>query len=70
MAQHMTVLLLTPTLADDGLMEKRIAVVNEAPIAESERRISVPNPTVNTWLSEWGIGNAEFPLGGGSAPSY
>ncbi|KAI3427048.1 hypothetical protein D9Q98_006989 [Chlorella vulgaris] len=54
----------------DGLMEKRIAVVNEAPIAESERRISVPNPTVNTWLSGWGIGNAEFPLGGGSAPSY
>lgn len=35
-----------------GLMRKRIASINEAPIAEGERRIAVDSPTRNTWLAE------------------
>ena len=35
-----------------GLMRKRIASVNEAPIAEGDRRIAVPDPAYNTWLAD------------------
>ena len=35
-----------------GLMRKRVASINEAPIAEGERRIAVPNPSYNTWLAD------------------
>ena len=35
-----------------GLMRKRIASINEAPIAESERRIAVDEPAYNTWLAD------------------
>lgn len=53
-----------------GLMRKRIASINEAPIAEGERRIAVEEPTHNTWLADQGIGGSSFPLGGGSASTY
>ncbi|EFN57829.1 hypothetical protein CHLNCDRAFT_143246 [Chlorella variabilis] len=55
--------------AQNGLMRKRIASINEAPIAEGERRIAVDSPTRNTWLAEQGVGG-EFPLGGGSKLAY
>ncbi|KAL4434163.1 hypothetical protein ABPG75_000604 [Micractinium tetrahymenae] len=59
--------------AANGLMRKRIASINEAPIREEERRIAVPegqDVTYNTWLADQGIGGSHFPLGGGSAPTY
>ena len=56
-----------------GLMRKRIASINEAPIAPDQRRIAVPEgqqPRFNTWLGDQGVGGDEFPLGGGAAPAY
>jgi len=64
-----------------GYMRKRIASINEAPIAESERRISLPpgpegaagEPTYNSWLTEQGLSDAlgaEFPLNNGHANAY
>ena len=38
-----------------GLMRKRVAAINEAPIAESERRVAVEGggpPVLNMWLAE------------------
>ena len=35
-----------------GLMRKRVASINEAPITEGQRRIAVPNPVYNTWLAD------------------
>ncbi len=51
-------------------MRKRIACINEAPIAESERRIAVEQPMVNSWLSEQGVDIGAFPLAGGNEPCY
>jgi hypothetical protein len=57
-----------------GLMRKRIASINEAPIQPSERRIAVDPPAaaaVNTWLAQQGLsGGAEFPFGGGTEKCY
>ncbi|KIZ04736.1 hypothetical protein MNEG_3221 [Monoraphidium neglectum] len=62
----------------DGLMRKRIACINEAPIAEAERRISVDDEKVayNSWLTEQGLSTNQagsaggFPLGGGNSKCY
>lgn len=56
-------------------MRKRIACINEAPIAESERRIAVDQPQHNHWLSDQGLSGqdgqpAEFPLAAGHLPAY
>lgn len=59
-----------------GYMRKRIASINEAPIDESERRISVPpgtEATHNSWITDQGLSlelGVEFPLGAGHAPTY
>lgn len=61
---------------EKGYMRKRIASINEAPIHESERRISVPEGAEvkrNSWLTEQGLSDAleqEFPLSNGNAPAY
>ena len=59
-----------------GYIQKRIASMNEAPIDESERRISVPSGTEVThisWITDQGLSlelGVEFPLGAGHAPTY
>jgi hypothetical protein len=56
-----------------GLMRKRIASINEAPISPQQRRIAVEpqvSPVHNSWLAEQGLATAEFPLGGGSDMCY
>ncbi|KAI7843266.1 hypothetical protein COHA_003099 [Chlorella ohadii] len=58
---------------NEGLMRKRIACINEAPIRPEERRIAVPEGqqvVYNSWLAEQGIGGKEFPLCGGNQPAY
>jgi hypothetical protein len=62
-------------------MRKRVASINEAPIAPGERRIAVDAPAAappNAWLREQGLAQpgaaggdgAGFPLGGGSQSCY
>ena len=59
-----------------GYMRKRIASINEAPIQESERRISLPpeqEVTHNSWITEQGLSESlgvEFPLAAGHAAAY
>ena len=56
-----------------GLMRKRVASINEAPIGAGQRRLAVPPgeaPLHNTWLEAQGVGGAEFPLRDGSEPCY
>ncbi|PRW60669.1 histidine kinase [Chlorella sorokiniana] len=58
---------------EQGLMRKRIASINEAPIRAEERRIAVPEGkqvTYNSWLAEQGVGGDELPLRGGNQPAY
>lgn len=61
---------------EKGYMRKRIASINEAPIAESQRRISLPEgtePTHNSWLTEQGLSaalGADFPLANGNLKAY
>ena len=58
---------------DKGLMRKRIAAINESPIEEADRRISLPDLQLsmdNEWLFAQGINFAEFPLRGGSSSTY
>jgi hypothetical protein len=68
----LTMMILVPLQA--GLMRKRIACINEAPIQPSQRRIAVDPPgaaAVNTWLAQQGLsGSAEFPFGGGAEKCY
>ena len=57
-------------------MRKRIASINEAPIDESQRRISVPEGEevkYNSWVTDQGLSDAlgqEFPLSNGNEPAY
>ena len=47
--------LITQEFDVQGLMRKRVAAINEAPIAENERRVAVEGggpPVLNTWLAE------------------
>uniref|UniRef100_A0A7S0XGF5 Uncharacterized protein n=1 Tax=Mantoniella antarctica TaxID=81844 RepID=A0A7S0XGF5_9CHLO len=59
-----------------GYMRKRIASINEAPIDESERRISVPEGAEvahNSWLTEQGLSDTlevQFPLSNGNLDAY
>ena len=56
-----------------GYMRKRIASINEAPIKDSERRISVDEGAIipeNTWLFHQGVSVNSFPFGGGSHETY
>lgn len=65
-----------------GLMRKRIACINDAPIQPHERRIAVTDsdsaaagassPPINTWLDQQGLAGptGEFPFGGGSKECY
>eukprot|EP00775_Hariotina_reticulata_P008213 gene8213-8405_t len=53
-----------------GLMRKRIASINEAPITPEQRRIAAGPAVDNSWLAEQGLASADFPLGGGSAVCY
>jgi nuclear transport factor 2 (NTF2) superfamily protein len=56
-----------------GLMRKRVASINESPIADADRRIAVEGggpPLRNNWLAEQGTGKGEFPLRNGSQPCY
>lgn len=61
---------------DKGYMRKRIASINEAPIAESQRRISSADgaePKYNSWITEQGLSNelgVEFPLANGTTDAY
>lgn len=61
---------------EKGLMRKRIASINEAPIAAGDRRIVLDDAEVvhNSWLSEQGLASgplaAEFPLKGGNFRCY
>ena len=51
-------------------------VINEAPIAENQRRISLPDgaePTYNSWVTDQGLSaslGAEFPLADGALRAY
>eukprot|EP00879_Flechtneria_rotunda_P004174 GHRR01004422.1.p1 GENE.GHRR01004422.1~~GHRR01004422.1.p1 ORF type:complete len:188 (+),score=36.68 GHRR01004422.1:546-1109(+) len=61
----------------DGLMRKRIASINEAPIRPEERRIAVDegcSPPPNNWLEEQGlstdVGHHQFPFKGGHESCY
>jgi hypothetical protein len=65
-------------------MSKRIACINEAPIAPHERRIALDPPSSappNAWLRDQALarpggagagagGGGEFPLRGGHTPAY
>ena len=59
--------------AASGLMRKRVACINEAPIQPHERRIAVDDgsePPPNRWLAEQGVGGPFPPPGGGAAATY
>jgi hypothetical protein len=61
-------------LLQAGLMRKRIASINEAPIQPDQRRVAVEPPSsapVNTWLAQQGLaGSRELPFKGGSEACY
>lgn len=62
-------------LLQEGLMRKRIACINEAPIQPHERRIAVDDDKVvhNAWLTEQGLAErhgSAFPLSGGASTCY
>eukprot|EP00878_Enallax_costatus_P028515 GHUV01030804.1.p2 GENE.GHUV01030804.1~~GHUV01030804.1.p2 ORF type:complete len:153 (+),score=30.77 GHUV01030804.1:489-947(+) len=59
----------------EGLMRKRIACINEAPIQPHERRIAVDDDkgVHNSWLTEQGLAEQQgnvFPLSGGNSRCY